>query len=147
MIDPLSISEPSEALRFVTEPIHKLFDEESIGILGLIQRLSILHTRFESKILLGDGTFYPLPFSTDFSFWDKIQSGPPKDLAISNTVQVIELFHRISPAGIIGNDDHLRDIGRSWLRLCEDVEESLVADRNLEGYFSDVAKVRNFLSL
>jgi hypothetical protein len=136
------MSEPLEALRFFVDPIQQLDKEQSSGILSVVQRISILNTRYELHITNETDVKWPKPFSTEFSFWESIQRDSTLDLAKSNTESVSKLYRRLAAADVLDNSKYMQGIDRQWSNLSGDILACLIVDENLAVYFIDVADVR-----
>jgi hypothetical protein len=135
-------SEPSEALRFFLDPIKQQCEGESSGVLPVVRKLSILHTRFELQVLFATDINWPEPFSTDFSFWESIQGHSAWDLAKSNTKHVKRLYSQISVADLLRDSKYTKGIEKQWSAYSLDILACLNVDRNVAVYVIDLAEVR-----
>ncbi len=134
-------SEPSEALRFFVDPIKRLDEDQSSGIVSVIRRFSILDTRYHLHITSAADVEWPKPFSTDFSFWESVQRDPALDLAKSTTDFVSELYRGLAVGDVLDGSEYLKYIERRWSRFSEDIFACLVMDEKLEVYFEEFARV------
>ena len=135
-------SVPSEALRFLLDPIYELLDTQSSGILPFARKLSILSTRFELKVVHETDVKWPKPFLNDFCFWESVQRDSPENLAKSNTESVSSLYSVVSPRDLLYDSQLMKDIGSLWSDLSNDILACLSANGKLAGYFMDFAEVR-----
>ncbi len=135
-------SDPADALRFLLDPIYKLFGTQSSGILPIVRKLSIVETRFKLKVVSVTDANWPKPLSTDFSFWESIQRDTPEDLAKSNTESVSSLYSVVSPKDLLDDSEHMKHIASLWCDLSDDILASLIANRKLAHYFMDFAEAR-----
>src|SRR4051794_14526822 len=101
-----TLSKPFEALEFFLGPIKQQCKELRISsittvqqqnteILSLVQKLSILETRFYSTVCKIDSK-WPIRFSTKFSILKSTQNLDPQNFAESNTKHDEESFLKIS---------------------------------------------------
>ncbi len=134
-------SKPSEALRFFVDPIKQLDEDQSAGILPVIQRFSILNTRYELHITRAADIKWPQPFSTDFSFWESVQRESALDLAKSTTEFVSKLYRGLAVGDVLDDTLYLKDMNRRWSDFSNDILACLVIDENLKVYFEEFAKV------
>jgi hypothetical protein len=133
-------SNPSDALRFFLEPIKQQLEEQSSGIIPVVQKFSILDTRFKLKVINETDVNWPSPLSTDFSFWEGVQRKSPEDLAKSNTKFVSSLYFAISPRDILCDSKYIKDIARLWSDLSDDVLACLIVNGELTSYFLNFAE-------
>jgi hypothetical protein len=135
-------SDPSEALHFFLDPIYQLLNEPSSDILPVVRKLSILDTRFKLKVVHKADVNWPTPFSTEFSFWESIKKNSPEVLAKSNTNFVSDLYSRVSPRDLLCHTKFIKEIGKVWSDLVDEILACLIADGKLTSYFIDFAEVR-----
>ena len=108
----------------------------------IFQRLSILAFRYEHKIVRATDVNWHEPFSTDFSFFEGICRYSPRDLALSITDNVAIFFYHLSVADVCGHTARIRDIGRHWSTLANEIAECAVADIDLVPRLLRIAEVR-----
>ncbi len=142
-----TLSSPSEALRFFVDIINQLDKDQSSGILSVIQRFSILNTRYELYITSATDVKWPKPFPTNFSFWERVQRDSALDLARSNTDFVCKLFRGLAAGDVLDGSEYMKGIERQWSDLSIDILACLVINGELKVYFEDFAKVRRNISL
>lgn len=135
-------SDPSEALQFLLSPIYQLLNEQPSSILPIVRSLSILDTRFKLKVVNETDVNWPKPFSTEFSFWESIQSGSPEDLAKTNTESISSLYYAVSPGDLLYDSKPTQYIASLWSDLSDDILACLIANGKLTAYFIDFAKAR-----
>jgi hypothetical protein len=68
-------------------------------------------------------------------------------VATSITEEVARLFYYLSAADVCGHTAHLRDIGRHWSTLADEIAECAVADEDLVPRLLRIAEVRPYLPL
>lgn len=83
---------------------------------------------------------WPKPFSTNFSFWENVQSDSSEHLAKSNTEFVGDLYFDVSSKDLLCHSEYMKDIGRLWSDLVDDILACLIVDGKLTSYFMDFAE-------
>jgi hypothetical protein len=144
-------SELFEALQFVLDPIKKQFQEQPeeeqsakerhqrISAVG--QKLSILDTRFRSKVSSNPDPKWPTPFSVEFSLWESIHRDAPDTLAKSITQSTRSSFAAISIEDALPEGRYGMDIGRVWSEFIDELLACLIADMGLTKYYLELATV------
>ena len=132
---------PLDGLSFFIDAVTSLFTTRA-PIIPILKRLSILHTRFEDKIVHGVEVDWHKPFSTEFSLLDDIERcSNPEDLAKSITYSVAALFYRVSTADVVYYSTTIKVIITRWLKLSDDVMALFTADPDLAPYLMKFASV------
>ncbi len=134
-------SNPSEALRSFLDPITQQFKEHNPSISAVCQRLSILNTRFELKVIHATDPKWPIPFSVNFAVWEFIQRHTPQELAEFYTSRVSEFFQGIAIADLLSDNGHMVVVGRMWSKSSDDFLACLSVDKQLTSYFIHAAEV------
>jgi hypothetical protein len=139
-----SSSHPYSALSIFFDPIRREFSKQDGDITLIFQRLSILASRYESKIVRATDVDWHNPFSTEHSFFDAIHR--PRDLAKSITKHVSTLFTtlicNISITDILNNTNYTREIGVHWTTLSEETTACANANKDLIPWLLILAEVR-----
>ncbi|KAF8847274.1 hypothetical protein BDZ45DRAFT_343715 [Acephala macrosclerotiorum] len=127
-------SGPLDGLSFLVDAVTSLFTTRA-PIIPILKRLSILHTRFEDKIVRGVEVDWHKPFSTEFSLLDDIERcSNPEDLAKPITDSVAALFCKVSIADVVHYGTSVKAITTQWSKLSDDVMALFTADPDLTPY-------------
>jgi hypothetical protein len=135
-------SELPEALQFFVDLIKQLDEKQSSCILSVVRRLLFLSIRYELHITFATDVKWPKPFSTDFLLWESISTDSPLDLVKSNIESVSKLYRTLAAMDVLDNSKYMKSIERRWLDLSNDILACLIIDKNLAGYFIELADIR-----
>lgn len=120
----------------------KEFSKRSDDLILILQRLSILSFRYDRKIVRATEVDWHKPFPTHFSFFEDVCRFRLQALTTSITEDVAALFYHVSPADVCDQRTGLRDIGRHWSTLADEIAECAVAEDELVPRLLRIAEVR-----
>ncbi|KAI9702750.1 MAG: hypothetical protein M1836_007964 [Candelina mexicana] len=137
---------PHHTLDFIVQPLQQLLQDQTRQLTDILEQLAVLAVRFKHSYVDAVEIDWMQQFRTEVTFFEHLRHMSSMQLANLMTNSDVELFRKLRPQDIIDhakgiNNNQVKELGMRWNRLCEVVQECVIANSQLVHSISKVAEV------
>jgi len=137
---------PHHTLAFIVRPLQQLLQDETRQLTDVLEHLALLAVRFKHSYVDAVDIDWMQEFRTEATFFEHLRHMSSLQLANLMTNSDVESFRQLRPQDIIDHargidNNQVKELGVVWNRLCEVVQECVIANRQLGRSVGKVAQV------